>query len=118
MIAPTGCTRASPAAAARASTSSVTDALSFTGFVFGIAQTAVKPPATAARAPVATVSLYSCPGSRRCTCRSMNPGVTHLPRASIPRASRGCLGALGDLRHLAVPEDHRADSVRPARRDR
>ena len=33
--------------------------LSFTGWVLAMQQTAVKPPAAAARVPVATVSLYS-----------------------------------------------------------
>ena len=37
----------------------VTAGLSLTGSVLGIAQTEVKPPATAAAAPVAMVSLYS-----------------------------------------------------------
>src|SRR6187402_2117068 len=41
--------------------------------------TAVKPPATADAVPVATVSLCSCPGSRRCTCMSMRPGTTTRP---------------------------------------
>ena len=40
---------------------------SFTGTVFGIATTLVNPPAAAAAVPVAIVSLYVCPGSRRCT---------------------------------------------------
>src|SRR5437879_1857747 len=53
--------------------------LSVTGSVFGIAQIAVNPPAAAARAPLATVSSSSLPGSRRCTCRSTRPGVTTLP---------------------------------------
>jgi hypothetical protein len=39
--------------------------LSVTGSVFGIAQTAVNPPAAAARAPVAIVSTSSRPGSRK-----------------------------------------------------
>jgi hypothetical protein len=37
----------------------VTAPLSLTGLVFAMQQTAVKPPAAAARVPVATVSLYS-----------------------------------------------------------
>ncbi len=63
--------------------SSVTARLSLGGVVFGIAQTAVNPPAAAARVPVAMSSLYSCPGSRRWVCRSMSPGMTHCPRTSI-----------------------------------
>ncbi len=37
------------------------------GVRFGIAHTAVKPPRAAAAVPVAMVSLYEKPGSRRCT---------------------------------------------------
>ena len=44
--------------------------------------TAVKPPATADAVPVATVSLCSCPGSRRCTCMSIRPGHTTQPRGT------------------------------------
>ena len=72
--APIGYTRARPASRALARISAVTLALSFTGVVFGMHATAVKPPATADAVPVATVSLCSCPGSRRCTCMSMRPG--------------------------------------------
>ena len=60
----------------------MTPALSLTGDVFGMQATAVKPPATAAAVPVATVSLCSCPGSRRCTCMSISPGQTTSPPAS------------------------------------
>src|SRR5689334_15226636 len=49
----------------------------------------VQPPATAAAAPVAIVSLYSCPGSRRCVCKSMKPGATIRPVASSTCASSG-----------------------------
>src|SRR5271169_6728082 len=42
--------------------------------------TAVNPPATAAAVPVATVSLCSCPGSRRWTCISISPGQITRPR--------------------------------------
>jgi aspartate carbamoyltransferase catalytic subunit len=40
-------------------------------------------PKRAARLPVSTVSASSRPGSRRCTCRSTNPGLTTRPDASI-----------------------------------
>src|SRR6266508_4563302 len=61
--------------------------LSVTGSVLGMAQTAVKPPATAARVPLATVSSSSFPGSRKCTCTSTRPGATIMPatlRTSAP----------------------------------
>src|SRR5688500_10236191 len=77
--APIGYTRASPASAAFCKISFVTPALSLTGLVLGMHATAVNPPATAAATPVATVSLCSCPGSRKCTCISMKPGHTINP---------------------------------------
>ena len=67
----------------------MTDRLSFTGFVFGMQQTEVNPPAFAAAVPVAIVSLYSNPGSRRCTCMSMRPGTMSLPAASMTWAPFG-----------------------------
>src|SRR5579862_9544033 len=42
----------------------------------------VKPPRAAASVPVAIVSLAACPGSRRCTCKSMSPGQTTSPETS------------------------------------
>src|SRR5262245_23217217 len=72
--APIGYTRARFASAAFLRMYSVTPALSFTGDVFGMHATAVKPPPTAAAVPVATVSWCSCPGSRNWTCISMSPG--------------------------------------------
>ena len=80
--APIGYTRASPASRALSLMRSVIAAWSLTGSVFGMQATAVNPPATAAAAPVAIVSLCSCPGSRRCTCMSMRPGVITVPAGS------------------------------------
>ena len=85
--APIGCTRAPPASAARSRMKRVTAPLSFTGSVFAMQAIDVKPPASAAATPVATVSLYSCPGSRRWTCMSTRPGRTSSPRASSTVAS-------------------------------
>ena len=69
----------SPFAAARSTMPRVTDALSFTGCVLGMQQTAVNPPRAAARVPVSIVSDISWPGSRRWQCKSMNPGATMNP---------------------------------------
>src|SRR5437763_5446807 len=80
--APIGHTRTLPAAFARSRINRVTEALSFTGFVFGMQQTAVNPPRAAAFVPLSIVSDDSCPGSRRCACRSINPGATIKPFAS------------------------------------
>src|SRR5688572_1387712 len=77
--APIGYTRARPASAAFDRISVVTLALSLTGAVLGMQATAVNPPATADAVPVATVSLCSWPGSRRCTCMSIRPGHTTRP---------------------------------------
>ena len=57
--APTGKTFASAAASARSRMNRVTAGESFTGRVFAMQATLVMPPATAARVPVAIVSLYS-----------------------------------------------------------
>src|SRR3954462_6059637 len=69
----------------------VTLASSLTGVVFGMHATAVNPPATADAVPVATVSLCSCPGSRRGTCISMNPRQPPNPwgtsKPAAPRAT-------------------------------
>src|SRR4051812_16996509 len=85
-MAPIGCTRTMAASRARRTIKSVTERLSLGGLVFGMQQTVENPPAAAARAPDAMSSLYSWPGSRRCTCRSMNPGATTLPVQSMTRA--------------------------------
>src|SRR2546425_933927 len=95
--APIGYTRASAASCAFFRMYDVTFASSLMGSVFGMQATAVNPPATAAPVPLATVSLCSCPGSRRCTCMSMNPGqmispsgisTTWAPSAGRSRATR------------------------------
>src|SRR5262245_51092844 len=77
-----GQTRTLPTAWARSMIARVTEALSFTGFVLGMGQTAVKPPRAAARVPLSMVSEDSSPGSRRWQCRSMKPGATSKPDAS------------------------------------
>jgi hypothetical protein len=48
--------------------------------------TVVNPPAAAARVPVAIVSLWVWPGSRKCTWMSTRPGQATSPVASITRA--------------------------------
>ena len=57
----------------------ITDSSSIGGFVFGMQQTAVNPPAAADAHPLAMVSLYSNPGSRKCTCMSRKSGRHDLP---------------------------------------
>ena len=57
------------------------------GSVLGISNTAVTPPMTAAREPDSRSSLWSRPGSRKCTWVSMTPGRMCSPRQSISRAA-------------------------------
>src|SRR5690606_15680022 len=74
-----------------------------------MATTAANPPAAAARAPVSMVSLYSSPGSRRWTCRSISPGTIHFPRQSITRVpgagapSPFSMAAMAPSRTTSVP---------------
>ncbi len=63
--------------------------------------TEVNPPRAAAAVPVAMVSLADCPGSRKCTCKSINPGQTTSPFTSTP------LGSGRRLRRRLAP--HRRD---------
>ncbi len=88
VMAPMGQTRTAPSRAAASRIARVMPAWSFTGSVFGIAHTAVNPPAAAARVPVAIVSLSSRPGCRKWVWRSMNPGQTTSPLTSITSAPR------------------------------
>src|SRR5258708_19532531 len=71
--APIGHTRTLPPAFARSKINRVTDALSFTGLVFGIQQTAVNPPPAAPRAPVSLVSQDSCPPPPISPCTPLHP---------------------------------------------
>src|SRR6266481_4193168 len=82
LAAPMGQTRTLAHVFARSRMNRVTLALSFTGLVFGMQQTAVNPPRAAAFVPVSMVSEDSCPGSRRCAWRSIKPGATTSPPAS------------------------------------
>src|SRR5579862_600115 len=89
--APIGQTRTAPWDAARSTMPRVTEALSLTGCVLGMQQTAVNPPRAAASVPVSIVSESSWPGSRRWQWRSMKPGATIRPLASkisAPSAER------------------------------
>ena len=73
-----------PEAAAAATTRPMTPGSSAAGSVLGMAHTVVNPPWAAAASPVAIVSASSRPGSRRCVCRSMNPGAIRTPPSSTP----------------------------------
>ena len=85
VIAPIGCRRTPPVARAFATSPSVTTRESFTGDVLGMQHTSTKPPAAAARRPLATSSLPSAPGSRRCAWMSTRPGSSHAPGRSTTR---------------------------------
>src|SRR3954471_10683643 len=111
--APIGYTRARLAAAAFLRMYSVTPALSLTGTVFGMHATAVKPPATAAAVPLATVSLCSWPGSRRRTCMSINPGAT-ITLAGISTTTAPSAGRPRPTRAIRSPSISRSnDPSRP-----
>ena len=76
-----------PDDAAAPRTAARTPGSSRAGVVLGMPQTVVNPPCAAAASPDTTVSASSLPGSRRCACRSMNPGATTTPLASTPSPS-------------------------------
>ncbi len=67
VIAPIGKTLTIPSVLAFSKIYSVTEALSLMGFELGIHTIDVKPPAAAAWQPDLIVSLYSYPGSLKCT---------------------------------------------------
>ena len=69
----------------RRTLSASASALVVCGSVFGISNTAVTPPMTAAREPDSRSSLWSRPGSRKCTCVSMTPGRMCSPLQSTTR---------------------------------
>ena len=89
------------------------DGVSTTGWVFGIARIAVKPPAAAARVPDPMSSSSSSPGVRRWTCGSTRPGRSTRPSASIVSSSvPGEVGPdLGD--HALVDADVERVAVEP-----
>src|SRR5438552_13962436 len=96
------------ACSAAASTAETTLASSSGGSVFGMATTAVNPPRAAARAPVSTVSACSIPGSRKCTCKSTNPGAMTQPPASTtcargPASTDSATSAITPLRTSTSP---------------
>ncbi len=78
--------QALPARSKRSATSS---GLSMGGVVFGMANRLVTPPAAAARQAEYTSSLWVCPGSRRWTCISTNPGAAMSPRQSTTSQPSG-----------------------------
>ena len=109
--APIGHTRTLPVACARSKMKRVTEALSFTGFVFGMQQTAVKPPRAAARVPVSMVSDDSWPGSRRCACKSINPGATIRPCASNTSAPAAAIFPGGATSFIFSPSTNTSSAA-------
>src|SRR3954466_6895707 len=86
-IAPVGKTFTQAVSVARSLIHAIVAGLSAAGEVFGMQTIVVNPPAAAARAPEAIVSLCDCPGSRKCTWISIKPGATIKPFASITSIS-------------------------------
>ncbi len=72
---------------ARASLSASAAAFSVKGTEFGMSNTAVTPPSTAARDPDSRSSFSGSPGSRKCTWLSMTPGNIVSPLQSIVSAA-------------------------------
>ncbi len=90
----------------------IVPALSAGGEVFGMQTTVVNPPAAAAREPVATVSLWVWPGSRKWTWMSTRPGqATQPPGVDLPGPlAHGC----GQGGHdPPVPDENASDFVPP-----
>ena len=83
------------------------------GFVLGMARMLVNPPAAAARVPVAMVSFWLPPGSRRWTCMSMRPGATMRPFASMTGTEESVRRG-GAFRDASLDDEEIADFV-PAR---
>jgi hypothetical protein len=83
-----------------------------------MSKTQVTPPAAAAAEPVPKSSFWVIPGSRKCTCTSMQPGSRCRPSRSISRAACGgspcptC--AIRPPRRQPSPRRHAARS-RPGR---
>ena len=109
-------TRASRAAASRRARRM--GALSTTGSVLGIATTAQKPPAAAARVPVSRSSLCSWPGTRRCTCGSTKAGSTWRRSPSMTSAPSGTSALPGgrELDQPPVDDDEVEGAVDPLAR--
>jgi DNA polymerase III subunit gamma/tau len=78
-----GSMRTAAVSRARRSTKSTTAGSSTGGWVSGMVTTVVTPPAAAARLAEAKVSRCSAPGSPTKARRSMRPGASTRPRASI-----------------------------------
>ena len=76
VTAPTGSTLVSPTVFPLSIMYLTVSGESTTGFVFGMQHTVVNPPLAAALLPVSISSLYVNPGSLKCTCKSISPGIT------------------------------------------
>ena len=102
------CARARGAPCRPASPASVVS-----GLVFGISNTAVTPPMTAARLPVSRSSLCSRPGSRKCTWVSITPGSTCRPGGvdHLARAVRRERSPIAAMRPSRMPISRDAVAV-------
>ena len=103
VIAPICSTRTRDSASARRLLAATTSTQSTAGLVFGIAHIVVNPPRAAASDPERKSSFHSSPGVRRCVCRSIKPGVTILPDASINSTPSRPANVPGDSTALTKP---------------
>jgi hypothetical protein len=98
--APMGYTRARPTSAARFMMNSVTEAWSFTGSVFGMQATAVKPPATAEAVPVAIGLLVFLPGFAQVDVNVDQAGRDHARLRKLDDSRVAHRQVPADARHL------------------
>ena len=108
--APMGQTRTCAAAAARSTMERVTDALSFTGCVLGMQQTAVNPPRAAARVPVSMVSEISWPGSRKMAMQIDEAGSDDQA-GGVEDFGVGCVDSRPLLRTMRSPSIRTSDAA-------
>ena len=90
--------------------SATVPAVSMAGDVLGMHTTEVKPPRAAAAVPLAMFSFAVCPGSRKCTCRSIKPGQTTRPLTSILSTPGGACFAASAPTAAILPSEIRTSA--------
>ena len=111
MSAPTGWTCAWLSERARCFSISTRPGSSSGGSVSGGHARLVTPPATAASISDSSVALYSKPGSRRRADRSISPGATTRPVASIVAVGSPAGRRRADRRDLAGGDEERGHAI-------